>query len=67
MRYAAEIAAKTEFYFCPIKHAKRTAYQHRYYKKFLTYGDEYDYQEKLKKIREKLQKYENEKNLTEDA
>jgi hypothetical protein len=56
MRYAVEIAAKTEFYFCPIKHAKKTAYQHRYYKEFLVYGDECDYQKNLKELREKLQK-----------
>jgi hypothetical protein len=56
MHYAAELAAKTELYFCPIKHAKKTLYRHRYHKNYLTYGDGEDYQERLKKIREEIDK-----------
>ena len=56
MHYAAEISAKTELYFCPIKHAKKIAYKHRYYKDFLDYGDERDFQEKFQELREKVQK-----------
>ena len=56
MHYAAELAAKTEFYFCPIKHAKKILYRHRYYKEYLTYGDGDEYQERLKEIREKISK-----------
>lgn len=56
MHYAAEISAKTELYFCPIKHAKKVAYTHRYYKDFLAYGDERDFQEKFQELREKVQK-----------
>ena len=56
MNYAAEIAAKTELYFCPIKHAKKTLYRHRYHKNYLAYGDGEGYQEHLKKIRENIDK-----------
>lgn len=56
MHYAAEVSAKTELFFCPIKHAKKTLYRHRHYKKFLTYGDGEDYQKRLKKIRENIDK-----------
>jgi hypothetical protein len=51
MRYASEVSAKTELYFCPIKHAKKTLYRHRYYKDFLAYGDGEGYQERLEEIR----------------
>ncbi|MDM5270742.1 hypothetical protein PGH07_00950 [Sulfurovum sp. zt1-1] len=56
MQYAADVAAKTELYFCPIKHAKKTLYRHRYYKDFLIYGDGEDYQKRLKLIRENIDK-----------
>lgn len=56
MQYASAIAGRTEFYFCPIKHAKKVAYEHNYYDTFLAYGDGEDYQKKLKSLREKLQK-----------
>ncbi len=52
MLYASAIAGRTELYFCPIKHAKKVVAQHMYYDEFLTYGDEEDYQEKLKGLRE---------------
>ncbi len=55
MHYASEITSKTELYFCPIKHAKKTAYEPSYYLDFLTYGDEKDFQEKLQEIRDKAQ------------
>jgi hypothetical protein len=34
-----EIAARTEQYFCPIKHARRVLQSHSRYGKFLPYGD----------------------------
>ncbi len=55
MHYAAEISAKTELYFCPIKHAKKIAYKHRYYKDFLTYGDENNFQEKMQSLKDESQ------------
>ncbi|MEN8726565.1 MAG: hypothetical protein ABF276_01250 [Sulfurovum sp.] len=51
MLYASAIAGRTELYFCPIKHAKKVLSEHKYYKEFLFYGDENDYQEKLKELR----------------
>ncbi len=56
LQYASAIAARTEFYFCPIKHAKKIVYQHDYYDDFLFYGEEDDYQKKLQELRKKVQK-----------
>lgn len=52
MLYASAISGRTELYFCPIKHAKKVVAKHKYYDKFLAYGDEEDYQKKLKELRE---------------
>lgn len=52
MLYASAIAGRTELYFCPIKHAKKVVSQHKYYNEYLSYGDEEDYQKKLKELRE---------------
>lgn len=52
MQYASVIAGRTELFFCPIKHAKRIVYEHKYYNKYLFYGDGEEYQKKLKKLRE---------------
>ena len=49
MQYASAIAGRTELYFCPIKHAKKIAYQHDYY-------DEDEYQKKLEELRKKSEK-----------
>ena len=56
MLYASSIAGRTELYFCPIKHAKKVASEHMFYENFLSYGDEKEYQEKLKELRENSQK-----------
>jgi hypothetical protein len=40
-----EIAARTERYFCPIKHARRLVHPHSQYKDFLAYGDARAYRE----------------------
>ena len=56
MQYVSAIASRTEFYFCPIKHAKKVAYDHDYYKDYLVYGDEDDYQKKLKELRKSSEK-----------
>lgn len=39
LAYSAEVAGRTEKYWCPIKHARRMAGVHRYYPEFLEYGD----------------------------
>ena len=56
MQYASAIASRTELYFCPIKHAKKIAYEHDFYDKFFSYGDEEKYQEKLKALRRESEK-----------
>jgi len=49
--YVQEIAARTEQYWCPIKHARKLAVMHSRYYKFLEYGDCQDYQKKLDALR----------------
>ena len=49
--YIQEIAARTEQYWCPIKHARRVAVMHSRYYKFLEYGECQDYQNKLENLR----------------
>ena len=39
LAYAREIAARTEQYWCPIKHARRTLGTHALYANFLDYGE----------------------------
>jgi len=49
--YIQEIAARTEQYWCPIKHANRIYTIHSRYHKFLEYGEYEDYQKKLAALR----------------
>ncbi len=51
MAYMVEILARTEEYFCPIKHAHKVIGTHARYKKFLAYGDAADYEKKLEAFR----------------
>jgi hypothetical protein len=52
--YALEITARTEQYFCPIKHAHKILGAHSRYDKFLTYGEAEDFQAKREAIRQTL-------------
>ena len=52
--YAAEIIARTEQYFCPIKHAKKVLGSHARYARFLAYGEAADYQVRLEAFRAAL-------------
>jgi hypothetical protein len=52
--YAREIAARTEQYFCPIKHAHRSLGPHSHYSEFLDFGDAHAYKEELVKLRTEL-------------
>jgi hypothetical protein len=54
--YVCEIVARTEQYFCPIKHARKTLGTHRRYAYFLDYGEADDYESKLEKYRTELAK-----------
>ena len=49
--YAAEITARTEAYFCPIKHAHKVLGTHSRYARFLDYGDAADYEARLEQFR----------------
>ena len=51
MSYMAEILARTEEYFCPIKHAHKVLGTHARYKRFLAYGDADAYEVKLEEFR----------------
>ena len=51
MAYMVEILARTEEYFCPIKHARKIVGTHARYKRFLNYGDAADYEKKLEGFR----------------
>ena len=51
MSYMAEILARTEQYFCPIKHAHKILGTHRLYNRFLAYGDAADYEARLEAYR----------------
>ena len=49
--YVQEIAARTEQFWCPIKHARKLGTIHKRYHKFLDYGDHREYQNRLAEIR----------------
>ncbi|MFH1217503.1 MAG: hypothetical protein V1706_13475 [Pseudomonadota bacterium] len=49
--YVREVAGRTEQYWCPIKHARRTYSFHSRYSKFLEYGDAEGYRKNIEKIR----------------
>jgi len=51
MAYVQEISARTEQYWCPIKHARKLKSMHNHYHKFVAFGDYENYQNKLVKIR----------------
>ncbi len=49
--YVQEVAARTEQYWCPIKHAQRLKNTHSRYYKFLPYGNAEGYAADLEKLR----------------
>ena len=49
-----EVAARTEQYWCPIKHARRVANIHSRYSKFIDYGDAQGYKKYLEQIRKEF-------------
>ena len=54
--YTREIAARTEQYWCPIKHARRVIGTHDRYVLFGDFGDAEEYQEQLARLRKALVK-----------
>ena len=62
--YVAEVAARTELFWCPVKHARKTAYRHRYYHHFFDYGNQMDYHEIMDRLRKNIaEKVENDPDL----
>jgi hypothetical protein len=52
--YIREVAARTEQYWCPIRHAKRVLAPHAHYKEFVDFGDVAGYQRRLPGLRAEL-------------
>lgn len=52
--YVGEVVARTEEYFCPIKHARKVLGTHARYARFLGYGEAADYAAKLEQARVRL-------------
>lgn len=54
--YVREIAARTEQYWCPIKHARRVIGSHPRYAAFEDYGDAEGYHKRAEELRSELSK-----------
>jgi len=52
--YISEIVARTEQYFCPIKHAHKMLGTHSRYARFLDFGEAENYEAKLEEYRQAL-------------
>lgn len=52
LAYAREIAARTEQYWCPIKHARRLKGAHRRYADFFEHGDAEAFRQGLQRLRQ---------------
>lgn len=53
--YAREVAARTEQYWCPIRHARRVRAAHAHYREFVAYGDAEGYRKQLPLLRRELE------------
>jgi hypothetical protein len=56
--YFREVAARTEQYWCPIKHARRIRSAHHLYPRFFEYGDAESFRKGLERIRTRYEKNE---------
>ena len=54
LEYTREVAARTEQYWCPIKHARRSLDPHRLTDGFVDYGDVEAYRTQLDKLRQQV-------------
>ena len=54
LAYVREVAARTEQYWCPIRHAKRLREAHAHYRAFVEYGDAEGYKRRLPMLRAEL-------------
>ena len=60
IEYCREISARTEQYWCPIKHASRTPDPHQRMEQFADFGDAESYKKRLIKLRKSWAELENE-------
>ena len=60
LAYSSEIAAPTEQYWCPIKHALRIKTTHSRYKNFFDYGDAEGYRARIEEVRRSFKDLESE-------
>ena len=56
MAYGREVVARTEQYWCPIKHARKIMAAHPYYTGFVDFGDAQSYKDELEILRTELAK-----------
>lgn len=56
LAYVMEIAARTEQYWCPIRHARAVRGSHHRYERFVPYGDAVGYRARLDGIRRSIQR-----------
>jgi hypothetical protein len=56
MAYGREVVARTEQYWCPIKHARKIMAAHPYYTGFVDFGNAQSYKDELEKLRSELAK-----------
>jgi hypothetical protein len=56
MAYGREVVARTEQYWCPIKHARKIMAAHPYYTGFVDFGDAQSYKQELENLRTELAK-----------
>ena len=54
LAYSREIAARTEQYFCPIKHSRHVPGTHARYARFLDYGDPVEFHARAERLRREL-------------
>jgi len=56
LAYTREIAGRTEQYWCPIRHARRTRHPHDHYHAFVPYGHASEYRDRLPSLRRQLKR-----------
>ncbi len=56
MAYGREVVARTEQYWCPIKHARKIMAAHPYYTGFVDFGNAQSYKDELENLRTELTK-----------
>jgi hypothetical protein len=56
MAYGREVVARTEQYWCPIKHARKIMAAHTYYTGFVDFGNAQSYKDELENLRSELAK-----------